>query len=175
MLSKSKKGLEVLSYSLYLRAIFYFFTELVVGVSCMLIAPESITWPLIIQSVLLSIFLILQLMSVLANDSTAQSIEKQKEESIYIKDLAQQIKNCMRHIPDAETKKQVGRCYDLVNNSPLESFSEARNSELRLKNAVEMLCNAMEMGNYQDLENLIKGVEYAVQDRNSTIKRCRFN
>lgn len=175
LLSKSKKGLEVISYSLYLRATFYFFTELVVGVLCMVIAPESITWPLIIQSVLLAIFLILQFMSALANDATAQSIEKQKEESIYIKDLAQRIKNSMRYISDADTKKQVVRCYDLVNNSPIESFSQAIDAELRLRNAIETLCNAIETGNYQDFGTKIKGVEYAVQDRNTIIKRCRFN
>ena len=109
---KSGKGLEVLSYSLYLRALFYFFTELIVGIVCIAIAPESPTWPLIIQGVLLAIFLVLQIMSVLANDATIQTVQKQKEESIYIQTMAQRIRTCMRSISDMNIKKQVELHYE---------------------------------------------------------------
>ena len=130
---KSGKGLEVLSYSLYLRALFYFFTELIVGIVCIAISPESPTWPLIIQGVLLAIFLVLQIMSVLANDATIQTVQKQKEESIYIQTMAQRIRTCMRSISDMNIKKQVERCYDAVNNSSLQSYPEAKDAELSLR------------------------------------------
>ena len=170
---KSGKGLEVLSYSLYLRALFYFFTELIVGIVCIAIAPESPTWPLIIQGVLLAIFLVLQIMSVLANDATIQTVQKQKEESIYIQTMAQRIRTCMRSISDMNIKKQVERCYDAVNNSSLQSYPEAKDAELSLRNAVEILCVAIENGDYQDIDKKAKGVIYAVQDRNAIIKRYR--
>lgn len=172
---KSGKGLEVLSFSLYLRALFFFFTELIVGIVCMAIAPEDPTWPLIIQGVLLAIFLVLQIMSVIANDSTIQSIQIQKEESIYIHAMAQRIKTCMRNISDMNIKKQVERCYDAVNNSSLQSYPEAKDAELSLRNAVEALCFAIENEDYQDIDKKTKGVIYAVQDRNAIIKKCRIH
>ncbi|MBQ2875369.1 MAG: hypothetical protein IJE85_08740 [Bacteroidales bacterium] len=172
---KSGKGLEVLSYSLYLRAFFYFLTELVVGVACIAIAPESPMWPLILQSVLLAIFLVLQIMSVLANDATIQCVEKQMNESVYIQTMAQRIKNSIRNLSDQNVKKQVERCYDAVNNSSLESFPEAVDAELTLRNAVELLCTAIDNEDYQDIDKKAKAVISAVQDRNAIIKRCRFN
>ena len=170
---KSGKGLEVLSYSLYLRALFYFFTELVIGIVCIAIAPESPTWPLIIQGVLLAIFLVLQIMSVLANDATIQTVQKQKDESIYIRSLSQRIRTSMRNISDINIKKQVERCYDAVNNSSLQSYPEAEETELSLRNAVEILCMAIDNGDYQDIDKKAKEVIYAIQDRNAIIKKCR--
>lgn len=172
---KSGKGLDVLSYSLYLRALFYFFTELIVGIACIAIAPESLTWPLIIQGVLLAIFLILQIMSVLANDATIQTVQRQKEESIYIQTMAQRIRSCKRNISDANVKRQVDRCYDAVNNSSIQSYPEAQDAELSLRNAVEVLCSAIENGDYEQIERKTKAVINAVQDRNAIIKRCRIN
>ncbi len=169
---KSGKGLKVLSYSLYLRALFYFFTELVVGVVCIAIAPESHAWPLIIQAALLAIFLVLQMMSVLANDATIQSQQKQMEESAYKQDMVQRIRHCMRNISDTSIKKQVEKCYEAVKNSPLQSFPEAKEAEQTLRNAVEVLCIAIENEDYQDIDKKTKRVIYAVQDRNVIIQKC---
>lgn len=171
---KSGKGLEVLSYSLYLRALFYFFTELVTGIVCIAIAPENPIWPLIIQGALLAIFLILQIMSVLANDATILTVENQKEESIYIQTLSQRIRNCIHSISDIHIKKQVERCYDAVNNSSIQSYPEAKDAELRLRNTVEILCMAIDNGDYQDIDKKAKEVVSAVQDRNAIIKKCRL-
>ena len=59
----AEKGETVLSASLYLRALFYFFTELVFGIGFLWYNAEDPTWPTIIQGGLLMVFLILQLMS----------------------------------------------------------------------------------------------------------------
>lgn len=172
---KAGQGLEVLSYSLYLRALFYFFTELIIGVVCIAIAPESSTWPLIIQAVLLAIFFILQMMSVLANDETEKTTQKQKKESMYIQSMAQRIRTCMRSISDMNIKEQVERCYDAVNNSSLQSYPEAEDAELDLRNAVEILCVAIENEENASIEKKVKNVILAVQNRNDVIKKCRFN
>ena len=172
---KSGKGLEVLSYSLYLRALFYFFTELIIGGIIIAIAPEKSTWPLIIQGVLLAIFLVLQIMSVLANDATIESLQKQKNESVYIQDMSQRIRTCMRNISDSKIKKQVERCYEAVNNSSIQSYPEALDAELNLQNAVELLCSSIEFGDNEHIENKIKDVINAIQNRTAIIKRCRIN
>lgn len=171
----SGKGLTVLSASLYLRALFYFFTELTVGLLFIAIAPQSITWPLIIQSVLLAVFIILQLMSVLANDATHASIQKQKAESQFIRTLAEQVRSRMREIEDQDLRKEVERSYDALNNSPIESIPEALNVELALRNAVDMLCAAIEDTDKEQIIKKAKRVRNAVQDRNAVIRRCRMS
>lgn len=168
------KGLSVLSASLYLRALFFFIIELSAGLICMAIAPEKITWPCIILGTFMAIFLVLQMMSVLANDATRQSIQKQKEESDYIQTLVQKLRSRMRDITDVEAKKQVERCYEALNNSPIESFPEARGVEQDLSDAVSALCVAIEEGDIEQIEKKAKRVNYAVQDRNTAIRRYRI-
>lgn len=72
------QGVSVQSGSLYLRATFYFFTELIVGAAFLIAKPEEMTWPLIAQSVLFAVFIVLQLASVLANDATNDSIKNNR-------------------------------------------------------------------------------------------------
>lgn len=175
LLSKSGNGLEVLTYSLYSRALAYFSVELLVGVVCIIVDPVSPTWPVVIQSILFAIFLIMQLMSVLANDSTTKSIRKQANESLYIRGMAQRLQVAMRNINDPEVEKIVVRCYEAVNNSPLQSFPEAVNAELYLREAVDALCCAIEEGDKSLIEKKAKDAIYAVQDRNAVIRKCRIN
>lgn len=175
LFSKYENGLDVLSNSLYFRATLYFFAELFIGVLCIIFAPENAVSPVIIQSVLLAIFLIFQMMALLANDSTMESVQKQRQESYYIQNLAQRIRTSIRNVSDPNFKKQIERCYEAVRNSSLESFSEAKDIELRLSDAVELLCVALDNDYYEDIDKKVKKVLNAVQDRNAIIKRCRNN
>jgi len=170
---KSGKGSEVLSYSLYLRALFYFLTELTIGIACITINPESSTWPLIIQGTLLAVFLFLQTMSVLANDSTVASIDKQQTESIFIKTLGDKIYLRMNGIEDKDIRKCVVKAYDAIMNSPVESFPNVSNIELSLSNTVDMLCSAIENGDEERIKLMAKRVIISVQERNMMIKSNR--
>lgn len=169
------KGLTMLSASLYLRALFYFFTELVVGVICMAIALQSMTWPLIIQGVLFAVFIVLQLMGVLANDATRASVQKQKTESLLVRTLAEQIRLHMKEMDDVDMRKEVGRCYDALNNCSIESFPEAQDIELSLRNAVEMLCSAIEDSDKEQIRKKAQRVRNVVQERNAVIRKCRMS
>lgn len=169
------KGETVLSASLYLRALFYFFTELVVGIGFLWYNAESPTWPAIVQSVLLMTFLILQLMSVLANDATKASLAKQREERIYIRSLAENLKETMRIVTDPVLRKQMASCYESLNSSSLESFPEAIDAELELENAVNTLCSFVERGDTSQLGKQIQSVQEAMKLRNKAIRMARYS
>lgn len=175
LLETKSKGLTVLSASLYLRAIFYFFTELIIGLVFIAFQPGSILWPLIIQSVVLAIFLVLQLMSVMANHATEVSIQKQRTESVYIKTMAIQVKGALRNVEDESLKNCVRRCYEALNNASIESFPEAEDAERALRTAVEMLCTAIEDGDHAQIEKKANRVLNAVRTRNDIVKCCRMN
>lgn len=168
-------GMTVLSASLYLRAISYFFVELVIGLIFIAVQPETIVWPLIIQCVCIAIFLILQLMSVMANDSTEASVQKQRIESAYIKDMAVRLKSAIRNVEDETVRNKVIRCYDSLNNCSIETFPEAQDAELSLRNAVEMLCTAIEDNDTNQIDVKSKRVLSAIQTRSDIIRRCRTN
>ena len=172
------KGETVLSASLYLRALFYFFTELVIGLGFIwynAYNPISIVWPVIIQGILLAVFLILQLMSVLANDATKASLSKQRQERVYIRSLAENLKEAMRQVNDSTLRKQIANCYESLNSSSLESFPETIDAELELENAVNTLCSYVEQGDMSQLGSQIQKVQVAMKHRNQAIRMARFS
>lgn len=193
----SKKGLAVLEYTMYFNATVYFFVELVVGIIFILIQPgrmdvvltnkfltsisylllnhESYVWPLVIQSILLVIFLVIQFSSAVANNATQASIEKQRSESVAIKSLAEKIRLHMRDIQDITLRKKVEQCYEDINNASIETFPEAEEAELALRNAVEMLCLAIEDEDVNQIEKKARRVSNVLADRNAIIRRCRLS
>lgn len=171
----AEKGETVLSASLYLRALFYFFTELVFGIGFLWYNAEDPTWPTIIQGGLLMVFLILQLMSVMANDATKASLAKQRQERVYIRSLAEDLKEAMRQVNDPTLRKQIANCYESLSSSSIESFPEAMDAELELENAVNTLCSFVEQGNQEQLESQIKTVQTAIKHRTKAIRMARFS
>lgn len=172
------KGDTILSASLYLRALFYFFTELAIGLGFIwYIAyyPIPLTWPAIIQGILLAVFLILQLMSVLANDATKASLAKQRQERVYIRSLAENLKEAMRQVNDPTLRKQMANCYESICSSSLESFPEAIDAELEIENAVNTLCSFVEQGYTSQLQQQIQKVQLAMKHRNQAIRMARFS
>lgn len=178
LLCNSRKGETILSVSLYLRALFYFFTELVIGVGFIwynAYHPISVTWPAIIQGVLLVVFLILQMMSVLANDATSASLSKQRQERVYIRSLAEGLKEAMRQVADPVLRKQLTACYESLSCSSIESFPEAAGAENELEAAVNALCASVEMGDTGQIKQQIQQVQVAIKHRNQAIKMARFS
>lgn len=173
LLSRQAKGLTVLTASLHLQALLYFFTELTICCICLYSNPMDPTWPAIAQATALAVFLVLQLMSVLANDATKQSIQKQRCESIRIQSLAIRIQQGMRRLTDPSLRKQVERCYDAVHNTSIESFPEAAESEQALQAEVDKLCQAIDQGHTDEITDCAQRVCNAVQARNAIIRMCR--
>lgn len=165
----------VLEGSLWLRATFFFFTELIIGIICMIINPDSMQWPMIIQGCLLAVFLILQLMSVLANDSTTAALQQQKEESFARQILIDQLQMKSRIMTDMMAKSSVNRCLDALGNCPIQTCDEALDADLALSNAVNVLCSTIENGNSSQIKDECGKVLRAIQERNLIIKRSRIN
>lgn len=168
------RGLTVLIASLWLRALGYFLIELVVGGAFLLASPEGYIWPLAVQSILLAVFLIMQLMSVLANDSTTASIRRQRTEAAYLQDLKDRLSSLMGVIDDKALKQQVRECHEALSASPTQSYPEAGEEEQALRYAVENLCRAITEGEAaEQAGQKAKSVLLAVQDRNAAIRKCR--
>lgn len=169
------KGLTVLQASLWLRATGYFFLELAVGVVFFVISPQEMTWPLIIQAVILAIFLIMQFMSVLANKATDESIRKQRVESQFIRQMAEKLRSRLNMVEDADMKKELTLFYQSLNSTSIESFPEAQDAELQLKNSVEVLCMNIEDGaDAEQIRKALRRAKAALQDRNAAITNARM-
>lgn len=174
-MSSSSKGDMVQSASIQLRAGVYFITELIVGLAFILINPESPTAAIIVQTILLGIFLFFQFGSVLSNEKTKETMLKQKQERVYIKALAENLKETMHKIEDPALRKQLANCYESLSSSSIESFPEAIDAELELENAVNTLCSTVERGDQSQLAEHLQSVQGALKRRNQAIKMARFS
>lgn len=163
----------ILSASLWLRGSFYFFTELVVGFVFIIVNPESCQWPLIVQGCLLGIFLVLQIMSVMANDATESSLKEQKAKSFAKMELINTLSQQAASISDPTVKKPVNRCIDALTNCPLQSFPEAEEAELSVRNSVMMLCSSIDEGDSAQIKSNSDRLFRAIQNRNLIINQCR--
>lgn len=173
ILCPHRDGQTVLIASLYLRALQYFFTELLVGIVIILLGLQSIALPLVVQSVLLALFLILQLMGVLANRATSESIDSQRIGSQLISDLTQQIREAMRGIDNPTTKSKVECCYNALLACSVESIEQARAAEDELKEAVYDLCTAVGTADGNLIEECANRVTSAIHHRNAILMRNR--
>ena len=174
-LYKVNKSQFILYASLYLRALFYFFIEFVIGLGFIIYNPDSILIPCIIQTVLLVGFIIMQVMSVLANDSTKLSLSKQNRENFYIQSLAENLKNAMRQVNDPIVKKEIANCYELLKSSSIESFPQAKDVELELQNAVDALCSSIQKGDTIVINKHIRQIYDGMNNRNRIIKIARLS
>ncbi|MCM1051301.1 MAG: hypothetical protein NC349_05000 [Paenibacillus sp.] len=161
----------VLSGSLWLRASCYFFTEIVVATICLALNPETITWPLVTQSVLLAIFLILQLMSTLANDATEASISVQKNLSFAKQTLIEQLQISLRSTEDLQVKKLLNQCIDAISFSPLNTCQEACDEETKIAESVNELCFNVNNNDFSKLKRSANSLMQAIQNRNLIVKK----
>lgn len=178
LLCQTKKGEFVLSASLYLRALCYFFTELVVGLAFIFYNaynPISHSWPTIIQALLLAVFLILQLLSVWANDATKGSLAKQRQERVYIRTLAEKLHGAMQQVNDPALRKQLTDCYESLSQSSIETFPEAAEAEAVLEKAVNTLCALVQKGETAGLAEQIQQLQDAMKQRNQAVRKARFS
>lgn len=171
----ANKKMSVQSSTLYLIVFFYFIIELVVGLLFMYFKPQTNTWAIIVQSVLLAIFLVLQLASVLANDATNKSLKKQEVESINIESLVLRLRESMRMVSDVEARRLVKLCVDAVSSSPRESFSEVAEAETAMQVAVDDLCFAIDSSaSVEEISKKAKDLKVVISRRNSAISMHRL-
>ncbi|MCM1532101.1 MAG: hypothetical protein NC114_07495 [Ruminococcus flavefaciens] len=173
LLYTRKKGLTVLIAGLYLRALVYFFVQLGLGCLCIAVDFANPVIPIAVQASLFVLFLVLQLMGVLANESTDRSMQKQRQESIKFQMMAQQIKSCMRQIEDAGMKKRVQRCYEALSNCSIECFPETNDIERELAMAVDMLCKVAESQDTSSLPEQADAILRLIQKRNGLVMLLR--
>lgn len=171
---KNKKGRTVLNASLYLRGLIYFVIELIAGITFIAVNPESIVWPSIVQGVFAATFLIMQLMSVTANEVTDESLERQSKEKIYIQELALNLREAMQSAQDTEVKKKLRGVYEVLNNASTGSCPEAEDIELQLAANVNALCMNAASFSPSQFDNCIITIKEILRKRNAIINKARF-
>ena len=155
---------------LYVVTSAYFLTALLVGVTLILIAPETVKVTIIIQVILATLFLGWLLIHLIANEHTADNAERRTSELQYIKVSSAKLQSVLQQIIDRATAKKVERVYDLIHSSPARSNADVRSLEQQVINEIDQLENAVASNNTEQIVSVADKIYRLAEERNRQLK-----
>lgn len=138
-LIRKSSSSSVFGFSLYSISSTYFLVEFIIGVIFIFAKPESYKVSLVVQIITLGIYAAMLISHMIANEYTADNIERHGLELQYVKNCSAQIKGIMTQVEDKNIKKKVEKAYDTLHSSPVRSNNTARDYELTVMDLIEVL------------------------------------
>lgn len=138
-LIRKSSSAAVFGSSLYSISSAYFFAAFIVGVIFIAAHPENYKWSLIVQVVIAGFYAIMLISNMIANEHTADSIERHEMELQYVKESSAMLKGIMEMASDKTLKKKIEKAYDLLHSSQVKSSGAVRDYEVTVMDLIEVL------------------------------------
>lgn len=148
----------------------YFIFEFVVGVVFILINPKTIKASLCIQVIIAGIYLAILLINLIANEATADNVQKQQEEVAFIKNVSSRVKVLMDKVDDKKANKAIEQMYDLLHSSPSKSSVSVQALENDVQNKIGELENAVLADDKNTIIKIAKEVITLMEERNRKVR-----
>ena len=148
----------------------YFFLALIVGVVFVVISPEVITVALLVQVTIAAIFAILLLTNLIANEHTADNIERHEVELKYVKESSSRLDALLKQISDNAIRKKVEKAYDLIHSSQVKSSNNVKSIEQDVISEIENLEKALQKNNFENIQLIVDKICNLANERNRQLK-----
>ena len=129
----------IFGYSLYAISSAYFLLELVVGVVFILIKADSCKVSLIVQMAIAAVYAIVLLVTLLANEHTAEGTKRHEKEVAFIKTAASRVKALESRGQNRKVNKEIAKAYDTLHASPVKTAPEVADVEAEIMQKIEQL------------------------------------
>lgn len=169
-LIRKSTNTAVLGFPLYSISSTYFIVAFVVGLIFIFTHPESYKAALIVQVIIAGIYAVMLISHMIANESTADSIERHEMELRYVRDASAKLKGIMDSISDKQLRKKVEKLYDLLHSSPVKSNNSAREYELMVLELIAALETNIDKNDILSVETTISRIERIANERNRCLK-----
>ena len=169
-LVKKSTNTAVLGFPLYSISSAYFLVAFFVGLIFIFTHPESYKMSLIVQVIIAGIYAIMLISNMIANEHTAESVERHEMELRYVKDASAHLKSIMDSVSDKAMRKKIERLYDLLHSSPAKSNSTVRDYELAVLDHIDALENDLSRGDIPAANATISKIERNASERNRRLK-----
>lgn len=160
----------VLGFPIYYISSAYFTAAFVIGLFFIFTHPESHKAALIVQVFVAGIYAIMLISHMIANESTADSIERHEMELQYVKESSARLKGIMDCASDKQLRKKVERLYDLLHSSPANSNNSVRDYELMVMELIDVLEDNIDKDDISAAEKTISMIERNASERNRRLK-----
>ena len=168
LVRKSKRS-DVYSQTVISISAVHFFVQFLVSVIIMIAKPESYSVSLVIQIVILGFYLVFLFSHMIANESTAQQLQRQETETQYIRDAANRMKPLLESTGVRETDKLIEKVYDVLRTSPARSSIEAASIELEIMNKITDLEKSIKEGDDKQIKRIASALIADLEQRSLII------
>ena len=155
---------------LFVITTIYFFIAFIVGVFFIIISPESNTAALLFQITIAAIFAILLLANLIANEHTADNIQKHATELSYVKESSSRIEALLKQISDNTVRKKVEKAYDLIHSSQIKSSSNVKLIEQDIISEIDNLEKALQKNTFENIQMIVDKICNLANERNRQLK-----
>lgn len=159
-----------LSSVLYGQAITYFILELIAGVVFIVYRMESPVWSLVVQTALWLIFVVLILGNAWANQATAQSLEKRKQDIDAYQSMRMSLKRLMAKTDKPELKRLIADCSDKLEASSSRQTQESEKIDIEIEQAIASLRQSITGGDVEESTSLARQLAGLIEERKTILK-----
>ena len=159
-----------LSSVLYGQAITYFILELIAGVVFIVYRMESPVWSLVVQTALWLIFVVLILGNAWANQATAQSLEKRKQDIDAYQSMRMSLKRLMTKTDKPELKRLIADCSDKLEASSSRQTQESEKIDIEIEQAIASLRQSLTGDDIEESTSLARQLAGLIEERKTILK-----
>ena len=170
-LIRKSSSAAVFGFSIYSISSVYFFVEFVVGIIFISLKQDSYKPALIVQIVVAGINAVILISHLIANESTADSIERHEQEVAYIKEAASRVKPLIGKLSDKKADREIERLYDLLHSSPSKSSGAVYSLESSIMGMIENLEMCVSANNVETILPLVTKIATTVEERNRKLRQ----
>lgn len=171
LLIRKGSNASLFGYSLYSISATYFIIAFVAGLVFIIAKPETAKTAVIIQVIIAGIYAIILLSHLIANENTADSVERHENEVAFIKQASMQVKNLMGKAANKKANKEIEKAYDLLHSSPSKTNSIVAPLEAAILRTISELKNAVIAKDDDSVIAKAKEVISLTEARNNELKK----
>lgn len=169
-LIRKSSSAAVFGFSLYSVSAVYFFVEFIVGLVFIFIGSESYKASLVVQVIIAGIYAVMLISNLIANEYTADSVERHEDEVEYIKNVASRVKILMGKSSDKKANKGIEKAYDILHSSPSRSVATVKLLEEEIKNKVTDLEDAVAADETAAIITIVGEIVAKTEERNRKLR-----
>lgn len=151
----------------------YFIVEFLIGIIFMILKHDSLKVDVVVHVVITGLYLVTLISNMIANETTADNIERHDDEVAFIKNASSRIKLLVDKLDDKKANRVIEQAYDLVHSSPSKSSAAAKSYEYDVMNRINDLESAVSS---KDIEQSLKfagEIVSLMEERNRIVRSGR--
>lgn len=169
-LIRKSSSAAVFGFSLYSISSTYFFVAFIAGTVFIVMHPETYKASLLVQVVIAGIYAVMLLSNMIANEHTADSIERHEVEIQYVKQSSAMLKGIMEMTDDKALKKKIEKAYDLLHSSQVKSNGSVRDYEVTVIDLIEVLEGNVSRNDVVAANTTLEKIMKNANERNRRLK-----